>query len=378
MKRILIISDCPTHPVNAGNRMCINAYSKLLSDNGYDVYFLLVNANIQSIDFAETAQVWKDHFFYHRKTFLSRIKNKIVQTIPFLKKLIDIDFYYPDNLTGLVRRLNRKHKFNGVIINYIWLTKLSLHLKDIPVALFTHDVFSYRNERIGFNHWISCPPDQEAKCINRVTDILAIQKNEGIFFSYLAYNAPKIHIVYTPFYFTEPVITGNNNILFFSGSNQLNIISIVNFINNIFPYIRKEIPSVQLHIGGGICDILLKELANMPTDVILHGNYSDPADFYKLGDVAINPVSQGSGLKIKSFEALSFGKTVISAPHGTEGIFDSENCPIYIADQANEYINILKLILGNREKLIQNMIECDNYLKRMNKYIIEVYNQIFK
>ena len=41
--RILIISKCPTHPTNAGNRWWILSQAEMFMSLGHDVYFLYIN-----------------------------------------------------------------------------------------------------------------------------------------------------------------------------------------------------------------------------------------------------------------------------------------------------------------------------------------------
>lgn len=41
--RILIISKCPTHPTNAGNRWWILSQAEMFKSLGHDVYFLHIS-----------------------------------------------------------------------------------------------------------------------------------------------------------------------------------------------------------------------------------------------------------------------------------------------------------------------------------------------
>ena len=43
MKKLLIVSDTPTHPVSGGNRACILQNVDLLRNMGFDIYFLYVH-----------------------------------------------------------------------------------------------------------------------------------------------------------------------------------------------------------------------------------------------------------------------------------------------------------------------------------------------
>ena len=43
-------------------------------------------------------------------------------------------------------------------------------------------------------------------------------------------------------------------------------------------------------------------------------------DFYSAVDVAINPMIAGTGLKIKTVEAMNFGVPIVSTISGSEGL----------------------------------------------------------
>ena len=61
-----------------------------------------------------------------------------------------------------------------------------------------------------------------------------------------------------------------------------------------------------------------KSLANEIFDII--GLVDDLDDFYRQIDIAINPMVGGTGLKIKSLEALSYGKALLATEDAMVGI----------------------------------------------------------
>lgn len=82
---------------------------------------------------------------------------------------------------SILKRIQQTYKFDNVILNYIWLSKIANYFKGNTI-LFTHDVFSFRNPRLIGYYWISCTPNEEAKCINRVNYVLAIQEQEAQYY----------------------------------------------------------------------------------------------------------------------------------------------------------------------------------------------------
>ena len=135
----------------------------------------------------------------------------------------------------------------------------------------------------------------------------------------------------------------NFTLLYFASSNLNNIRSINYFIDNVFKILKNNFPSIRLLIGGSISSVM----NSIDSDILIKGEFEDPALFYKLGDIVINPEISGTGFKIKSYEALSYGLPLISSRAGASGISDitdSEDCPVLMADSPNDYIiHILSL-----------------------------------
>ena len=62
-------------------------------------------------------------------------------------------------------------------------------------------------------------------------------------------------------------------------------------------------------------------------------------EIYSQVDAMINPVFVGGGLKIKTLEALAYGKVLISTKEGAVGMGSPEDNGIIIAENRAEFIN---------------------------------------
>lgn len=376
-RKILIVSETATHPTTAGNRMCQLAYSQLLEKMGYEVYFLYVRNDYGTDKELEaTRRYWKDRFFYYDKSSFWKYRKILVNLcrIHFCGGQWKVDDYAVPGLTRYIKHLHRQHGFHGLIVNYVWLSGLFPSLP-IPVkALFTHDVFSFRNRRIGNKQFYSLTPDEEAKGLQRCPSILAIQENEAMYYTYLAPRS-QVFTVYSPFEYAEQPLVGNKHILFLSGPNTFNLEGIACFIREVMPLLVERDPEIKLIIGGGICRRITGDL--LRPYVELSGEVDSIDDFYCRADVAINPVFQGTGLKIKTFESISRGKATVVHPHSAEGIFAPAEAPLLLARNAAEYADKLLSLIGNQEALLANRRHCKQYLEQMNCHIMKQYRQLF-
>lgn len=373
-KKILIVSDTPTHPVIGGNRMCILQNAHLLKEIGFEVFFLLYDFyGVMDSEKEDCRSFWGDHFFYFTPSEVYKSIHKIAsKLVPSLNR--KVDFFCSDSLVSFINKLHLRENFEGLLVNYIWLSKL--YKTNIPKkALYTHDVFSNRADRITANYkWMSFPESEEGNALRRFDHILAIQSHEAIFFSYLA---PKSHVIsiFSPIPFTHQPLSNNHNVLYFSGGGELNNAGLQWYLENIHHRVAQQIPDYKLLIGGSICRSL--DPSDLPKNVELKGIFANPSDFYIQGDIAINPVRGGTGLKIKTLEAIAHGKYTVVHPHSAEGLYEGRPIPLDIASEPGEFASSIISTFADRQRLLNRSNSCQEYITSLEFYIRNSYRVIF-
>ncbi len=83
-------------------------------------------------------------------------------------------------------------------------------------------------------------------------------------------------------------------------------------------------------------------------------------DYYKGIDIAINPVLYGSGLKIKSVEAIAYGIPLVSTSAGAQGLLEQAGRSFLLADTPEEFaaaICALAASSGLRRRLSARALE---------------------
>lgn len=365
-KKILIISPIPTHPPFSGNSNCILSYSQMLIEAGYNIYFLWI-ADVNSTQEEEmlTRNFWKDKIIIFKETQFHRIMKAFFRYIRFNRKgYYNVDDFHPYGIKRVLLKVLKHDHFDCVIVNYIFLSKIFNYITDSKKILYTHDVFTNRFQQTG-NPWFSVTANEEAKGLNRAETILAIQENEAIFYRHLT--TRKILAVYSYFPVHDTPFTGKKTLLFMAGKNIHNQEAITTFIEKVFRPLKQVHPEIKLLIGGSICKIINRTFRE--DSIEFFDEVNDLYDFYSLGDIFINPTLNGTGLKIKTFEAMSFGKVVISHPHNTLGIYKKEQAPILLAETSKDYIDHLDSLLDNREKLIAYKQESIKYIMDLNSIV---------
>jgi hypothetical protein len=378
MRNILIIAPFPTHPVIAGNRTIILTFSNLLKEMGYTIHYFWISEDYHynKTELDSCHEYWGKNFYFHPKNILNCLKDR-VHNIIFFKRTgnYNLETKCPIGIKRYLSEILKKNQFAAIIINYVFFSRLFKYFKNEKKILFTHDVFTNKYGRTGFK-WFSLNPLDESRGLNRADIILSVQEEETIFFKYLTNK--KIFTIYCCLPINPTPLVGVQGsefkLLFLSGNNLHNVESIKKFYYDVFPELRQSFPQIKLIIGGAIC----KELEYLEDNNIeLQGNISDLYQFYRQADICINPTFNGTGLKIKTFEALSFGKILVAHPHSVIGVFEKEKVPIFLAENKSEYINHFIHLFNNVSEWNKYKTKSIEYMTNLHSYVKRQFYEIF-
>lgn len=372
--KILFISPTPTHPQNAGNRTRIFKMVELFKELGHDVSFVYSNQE-NDFDIEGMRNFFGDNLYVvdYLKPPLQK-KNKWVDSV--LKKInkdmkyySNIDDFYNQNLDSFLYNLTIKNIFDLVVVEYIFLSKAFLNFSVSTLkVLDTHDVMTNRH-RIFLESgkkpsWYSTSAVQEQKALNRADHIFAIQSNEKDHFSKLTLKPITTigHIVDT--FALEFTLPPRKKILFLGSGNPSNVFGIESFIAEIFPSIRASIPDIELIIVGTICSRIMDQ-----EGIVKMGELSSLKSIYDLSDIVINPLTIGTGLKIKSIEALGFSKALISTSVGADGLEEGINSAFLLANNAEEFCNALNSIIFDNNTYLNLCNKATEFVENWNSEI---------
>ena len=372
-EKILIISDTPTHPSTAGNRTCILSYSELLKKMGYDVKFLwVVPYNLRDNEKSAMFSYWGINLFLFKINLPARVILELYKQLRYnLTGYYKIDDLFPLGLKKYIKNNESLHHFDAVIVNYVYYSKAFEFFPNSRKILFTHDVFTNKYQLTG-SSWFSVTAKEETKALNRADSILAIQDHEADFFRSLT--SKQVISCYSYFPITNLPFVGNRTLLYLAGTNEYNIESIEWFIENVLDELIKVSPEVILTIGGKICNVLQPKYKH--PSITYFGEVQDLKDFYALGDVAINPTYNGTGLKIKTFEAMSYGKVLISHPHGKIGIYKESSAPILSAENTADYITVLNHLFDKKNTdLAKLQHDSIKYIQDLNDVVQKAFEK---
>lgn len=381
--KILIVSKCPTHPTDAGNRWWILSQAETFIALGHEVHFLYINEPglkndiapyLESID--KTSKFWGDRFHLLQVSKWEKLKFNLIKRYrqTFFHSHWRIDDQYPSGLNRMVNDLDDKYHFDVCIINYWYLSRLFEHIRIPKKAIATHDAIAYKDLKIGMPT-MCITSDTEAKAMQRCPHIFALQEQEADYFQLLSPKS-KVYNLYGKYVHHAQPIVDNRKMVFLSGNNGFNQNGIKWFLKEVFPAIRKTFPDAELLVGGSICKVLPSLGAIDGVKAL--GYIENPADFYAQANVAINPVYQGTGLKIKTFEAISFDKVTLVHPHSMAGVFHKETAPLFASDKPEAWVEYLRKVWDNPEFIRTVKVQDKEYLESMNEFIISEYKRFLE
>ena len=124
-----------------------------------------------------------------------------------------------------------------------------------------------------------------------------------------------------------------------------NRFSIGHFIENQMDRTLKEIPGFKLRvIGKGADEELLRLVEQYKGSLIVEGFVDDLEEVFDASCAMIIPLLFGSGVKIKTLEALSRGLPILSTSYGVEGIPVTNEIDCLVEDDIGRYPQLMSTL----------------------------------
>lgn len=376
-----MVSSIQIFPLDSGNKIRIYNLIQRMRSMGTEVDFLYCKDNFFS-PVSEAAikemrrEIGADHFFLFSdleiklSAKLKRKLRELLEKCNLSKKIIityHTDELYDPKLGEKCNRLIRKKHYDVIWLEYIWFSKIFDEISDKRVlkVIDTHDIMSKRHEKYLS---LGQKPDfyyttrrQERKSLSRADIVVAIQNREEYFFRRLLKRGKKIVTIGDCIEKSENILVKNPSICFVGAANTFNVQGIRYFINEVFPLIQKEMPQVCFYIVGRVCDMIPDS-----DDYIKCGVVNHICDVYEKVRVVINPVQQGTGLNIKSIEAIANTKPLVSTSVGVKGLHSDKEC-FKVADEPKRFAEMIVWLLTSDDECEKLMHNCSRFIDQYNK-----------
>lgn len=367
--KIAVVSGFIPYPSNFGGALDVWERIKGLVALGHEVDLIATDKNHptqQQIDAIKL--IVKDFYFVQRK-------NKIQQ----LFRNLPLQFLSRMNLANVV--VDKSYDVIILESEFCWPITLNNSVKYKKIVIRVHNIENYYFKMLGKS---STSIKEKIYYMIEVAKIkkfspLIFDKVDRLWFiskddlEHLNY---KFKSIFMPYPINEPYIKpeikeGNHVVFMGSLFMQNNIYGLRWYLKNVHPLLCEKYPKYHFYIVGSLKedDISLKEELSSFTKCTLVVNTTHLYQFYNKAQVFVNPMFHGSGVKVKSVNALVNGVPLVSTQTGVEGI--GLNTEMYYhAQTVSEFIQAIDEVFSNRLLAIERTLKAQNYLK--NIYYLDV------
>jgi len=344
--RTLILSHVLPFPPRAGNEYRIDRMVRFLARAGHEVHLLVVplpgetpspsDLSRAAAQYPNLVVLLRDGTLLHqsrRRTvsaLLESLGGERPRTFPSLSvpsagrtgRMLGLEATFcPDFLIDVVLRLEGVIQPRMILANYIFMGRvLPMLERSLLKVIDTIDVFSTKQSKVvqyGVPDALAISQQEEAAMLGKADLIIAIQPEEE---GELRALVPHRTVVTAGVDFdvpgsvddraTEPIV------LLVGSGNALNVKGARDLLALGWPLIRRQVPGARLWIAGQLGEALEAGVEG----VELLGKVDDLDRVYGRARVVVNPAVAGTGLKIKTLEALSRGKPIVVWPNGVDGL----------------------------------------------------------
>lgn len=322
---VLYFSPFPSHPSSHGNQSTIQQFAKRFQAMGHKVHFALLKSGMYSSnDEKEMRAAWDS---------LDIIPTN--QSLGSNGKDIPFDGWYEDGLGERIRLLCAKYDIDVVFCSYVFQSKMLEYIPEYMLKVVdTHDKMGNRYEMLRKNgqplEFFSCTPEEEGAYLRRADVVVARRAEEARYFDEVSGKSSAIVIPHIE----EPKFISRH----FAELKNVGIVASANRIN--LAIVRECLEALDKEISGGKSPFTVhvagqvKELARaLPVEerqifdrpwVKMHGFVADIGQFYSKMDLLVSPVTMGTGINVKTVQAMAFGMPLMTTVCGIKGIETSE------------------------------------------------------
>jgi glycosyl transferase family 1 len=198
----------------------------------------------------------------------------------------------------------------------------------------------------GIEEDLTLDPGMEAELLNRADLLIAVQEAEA---DVLRKLAPDRRVIKVGVDFTllneVPPLANKPVILLVASRKARNVKGLKDFLRFAWPLIRRELREAELRVIGSVGEAVETVLPGIQ----ILGCLEDLAAAYAEARVIINPAVSGTGLKIKTVEALCHLRPIVLWPSGVDGLEPEISQLCHIASNWFEFARHVIRLAGEKE-----------------------------
>ncbi|MCB2219829.1 MAG: glycosyltransferase family 4 protein [Bacteroidetes bacterium] len=398
--RVLFLCNKSPFPPREGGPLAMNANIKSLLKAGHEVKVLALNTNKYKVnpkDIPDSYQKETGIEFVHVDLSIKPVDAFLNL---FSKKSFHVERFISEDVKQKLEEVLKQDDYDIVQLEMLYMTPYMDVIRKnskAKVILRSHNIEHLIWQRVTdttknplkaayLKHLTGKLKMYELENLNRYDGIACISSKDADFFRN---NGCKIPITTVPFGVDiAEYSTGEKNYefpsLFHIGSMNWmpNEEGIRWFLEEAWPLIHKEFPTIKLYLAGREMPAWLSSLNQDHVEVL--GEVEDAQEFIHSKAIMVVPLFSGSGIRIKIIEGMAMGKAIISTSIGAEGIPYTDNKDILIANTPAEFLAAVKKCTSNREVCdelghnARKLIEKEHSLEAVIESLEKFYHKILE
>jgi len=357
--RVLQLCKKFPYPLKDGESVAIFHLSKALKDLGCSVTLLAMNTTKHPFDLRQLP----DHFNHYESIHTVPVDNRI-HIFQALANLFSSDSYHISRYVSsdFERRLIQlleNQEFDWIQLETLYLAPYIPVIRKYsraPVVMRSHNVEHEIWERLSQNRLPAWKrmyvkylagklKAYEVGQLENYDLLLPITERDARHFQELGY---KGEMLVLPIGLDIQQYRGNPRSyqqplsLAYIGSLDWipNLEGIEWFLKDVWTFLSKRFPEMELHIAGRNTPAWLSKMRWR--NVHVHGEVPDASAFINAHSVLVVPLLSGSGMRAKILEGMALGKVILSTSVGLEGIEAADRSEVLVADTPDQFINALE------------------------------------
>ncbi len=346
---VVLLTHLQILPATQGNRIAVRQMALWLRQAGYRVFLLnQIPPDQIAGDLEELCGLF-DHVYCVDPSGKAPGSRH--------RRVCDGDRYH-ENTAACLDRIHESFGIHAVIAEYIYMTtamhRLPAAVKKFVQTIDVHYRLTEELEHFGITTETRrrITREQEAELLRYADVLIAIQDHEAHLLADLVPDRRVITVglAADPAWHPSTVPANPASVLFTGSQNPLNVRGLQQFMASCWEGIRAQFPAAELRVVGGVCEALDAEFRQRFKDGISYlGVLDDLQAEFNRAAVVVNCTDLGTGLKIKTIEAIARGKAIVSTPAGVEGIPPLGLSPYLVASSMPEFQEHVIALLNRPE-----------------------------
>lgn len=369
MKKVLLIYPHNFLERNMGTNNRVYEIAKFLKKNNFTIDLFscknFVSTTFDQFDKYNQENIIDKLFLYdfvHTQNFVKKTttKSKFIQIVSKLlnldKPAKELDNWVTPQMQMQFNEL-LENDYDFIVMFYAYTGELlkGIDLKSKKIY-FMEDLLSVGHYISGLSDEIGGPLNSEINRLEYFDDIICISHDEKVFFEKILKNK---NLHYLPHLINDKIVNIDASmreidLLFIGYDNSYNIEGIKWFFKNIYPQLDSNI---KITVAGKVAEHIDQNYKNV-TKI----NYVENLDdIYSKTKISMCPLLNGTGMKVKVIEAMSYGLPVVCTSRGVDGLPDKTKNGCLVSDNPQhfaEYIN----------KLFNDSVFYENTSKEVTEY----------